>query len=50
MLNLIGDDVAQWENWAADQQTAVHLYGKEEVRAGRKMGHITRLAPMTGAT
>jgi len=50
MLNLIGDEVAQWGNWAADQQTAVHLYGKEEVRAGRKMGHITRLTPMTGAT
>jgi phosphoribosylaminoimidazole carboxylase (NCAIR synthetase) len=23
----------------------VHLYGKSEVRAGRKMGHVTRLAP-----
>jgi phosphoribosylaminoimidazole carboxylase (NCAIR synthetase) len=23
----------------------VHLYGKAEARAGRKMGHVTRLSP-----
>lgn len=24
---------------------AVHLYGKSEARAGRKMGHVTRISP-----
>jgi 5-(carboxyamino)imidazole ribonucleotide synthase len=23
----------------------VHLYGKEDIRLGRKMGHLTALAP-----
>ncbi|MEM7711813.1 MAG: 5-(carboxyamino)imidazole ribonucleotide synthase, partial [Pseudomonadota bacterium] len=26
-----------------DPTARVHLYGKAEVRAGRKMGHVTRL-------
>ena len=31
---------------AGDRATrAVHLYGKAEARPGRKMGHVTRLAP-----
>jgi 5-(carboxyamino)imidazole ribonucleotide synthase len=45
MINLIGDDVAAWEKVAADPATRVHLYGKREARAGRKMGHVTRLQP-----
>ncbi len=42
MTNLIGDDVL-----AAPDLTgaAVHLYGKREVRPGRKMGHVTRISP-----
>jgi phosphoribosylaminoimidazole carboxylase (NCAIR synthetase) len=24
----------------------LHLYGKVQTRAGRKMGHVTRLAPI----
>jgi 5-(carboxyamino)imidazole ribonucleotide synthase len=24
---------------------SVHIYGKKEARAGRKMGHITRVRP-----
>ncbi len=47
MTNLIGEDVESWGKWAAEPLTAVHLYGKPEVRAGRKMGHVTRLTPMT---
>jgi 5-(carboxyamino)imidazole ribonucleotide synthase len=27
--------------------SAVHLYGKAEARPGRKMGHVTRVKPMT---
>ncbi|MDE2464511.1 MAG: hypothetical protein KGO02_12455, partial [Alphaproteobacteria bacterium] len=26
---------------------ALHLYGKREIRPGRKMGHVTYLSPRT---
>jgi 5-(carboxyamino)imidazole ribonucleotide synthase len=45
MTNLIGVEVGKWREFAAEPDTAVHLYGKADVRAGRKMGHITRLYP-----
>ena len=48
MVNLLGD---LWEkgepNWAAalaHPDVKLHLYGKMEARAGRKMGHLTALA------
>ena len=47
MTNLIGDDVEKWETLAADQDLSLHLYGKNEARPGRKMGHVTRLIPRT---
>ena len=43
MSNLIGDDAARWEALATDPAARVHWYGKREARAGRKMGHVTRL-------
>jgi 5-(carboxyamino)imidazole ribonucleotide synthase len=43
MLNLIGSEVADWARLAGEPGTSLHLYGKREARAGRKMGHITRL-------
>lgn len=43
MLNLIGDDVARVPEYAREQHTAIHLYGKTEARPGRKMGHINRI-------
>ena len=43
MINLIGEDVAQWRAWASDPTAHVHLYGKRDARPGRKMGHVTRL-------
>lgn len=43
MKNLIGDEVHQWYDYLQEPNTKVHIYGKKEVRAGRKMGHITRL-------
>ena len=43
MENLIGDDVEKVPGYAADGRTAVHLYGKTDVRAGRKMGHVNRI-------
>lgn len=43
MTNLIGDDVLGVT--AAD--AGVHLYGKADVKPGRKMGHINRISPRT---
>ena len=43
MKNLIGDDVETWRDEIADPRARLHLYGKTETRAGRKMGHVTRL-------
>lgn len=47
MENLIGEDAANWLERAAEPGLALHLYGKSEIRAGRKMGHVTRLSPRT---
>ncbi|GJL97803.1 MAG: N5-carboxyaminoimidazole ribonucleotide synthase [Hyphobacterium sp.] len=46
MTNLIGGDVTNWQGLASDAATCLHLYGKTEARAGRKMGHINRLFPL----
>ena len=47
MTNLIGDDVLK-APLTGDSGTFVHVYGKREVRPGRKMGHLIRLSPKTG--
>ena len=44
MTNLIGADAGDWARLAADPSARLHLYGKREARAGRKMGHVNRLA------
>jgi 5-(carboxyamino)imidazole ribonucleotide synthase len=41
MINLIGNDALEWERYAADPDANLHLYGKGEIRPGRKMGHVT---------
>jgi 5-(carboxyamino)imidazole ribonucleotide synthase len=43
MHNLIGDQANDWAAILADPANHLHLYGKAEARAGRKMGHVTRL-------
>lgn len=43
MLNLVGENTARWQALAAEPATKIHLYGKSEIRPGRKMGHATRL-------
>lgn len=49
MANLLGDIWQNGEpNWAAalaHENVKLHLYGKTEPRPGRKMGHLTSLAP-----
>ncbi len=43
MNNLIGDEVLCAHELLANANTHIHLYGKTEVKEGRKMGHYTRL-------
>lgn len=45
MINLLGDDVADWRCYASEPGACLHLYGKGAPRPGRKMGHVTRLRP-----
>lgn len=55
MLNILGDiwfapgaELAREPNWAqvlALPGACLHLYGKEQARRGRKMGHVTFIAP-----
>jgi 5-(carboxyamino)imidazole ribonucleotide synthase len=47
MENIIGAEADAWE--ALSRTGALHLYGKAESRPGRKMGHMTRLKPLTKA-
>jgi 5-(carboxyamino)imidazole ribonucleotide synthase len=47
MQNLIGADVEAWRAIAAEDGTVLHLYGKRDQRDGRKMGHVTRLKPLS---
>lgn len=45
MVNLLGqlwaDGEPQWQNVLGNSAAHLHLYGKSEPRAGRKMGHLT---------
>lgn len=43
MDNLIGEQANDWAAILADETAHLHLYGKNEARPGRKMGHVTRL-------
>jgi len=45
MRNLIGEEVLTWRSVLAEQGAHLHLYGKADVRPGRKMGHVTRIHP-----
>lgn len=49
MENLLGEEVARWPELLAEPGARVHLYGKREIRPGRKMGHVTRLRPLGAA-
>ncbi|HTO41080.1 MAG TPA: 5-(carboxyamino)imidazole ribonucleotide synthase [Rhizomicrobium sp.] len=48
MENLLGEEAADWLALCA-RGGALHLYGKDKIRAGRKMGHITWLTPKRDA-
>ena len=44
MENLIGRDLGRLPELLTATATQIHLYGKAEVRPGRKMGHVNRIA------
>jgi 5-(carboxyamino)imidazole ribonucleotide synthase len=46
MENVLGAEAANWLSYA-NMPGALHLYGKSEMRRGRKMGHVTTLSPLT---
>lgn len=45
MENLIGDEARDPERFLAEAGASLHLYGKAEIRPGRKMGHVNRIRP-----
>jgi len=52
MANLLGDvwdkGEPRWASALKDPSVKLHLYGKAEARAGRKMGHLTAVAESAG--
>jgi len=48
MENILGEEARDWQALVA-RGGALHLYGKSDIRPGRKMGHITWLKPKAAA-
>jgi 5-(carboxyamino)imidazole ribonucleotide synthase len=49
MQNLLGPIGERWLHVLEDDPEAnLHLYGKKDAYPGRKMGHVTRLTPLSG--
>ncbi len=47
MTNLLGEDVLRWESiLEGDPNLSLYLYGKTDIRSGRKLGHVTRISPL----
>ena len=44
MENLIGADMERLPELTRQPRTQIHLYGKTEVKPGRKMGHVNRIS------
>ena len=40
---VIGDEVLDWQDHTSIPNAKLHLYGKKDIRPGRKMGHVTFL-------
>jgi 5-(carboxyamino)imidazole ribonucleotide synthase len=49
MENLIGDQVERWPELMAAPEARLHLYGKREIRPGRKLGHVTWIGRTFGS-
>ena len=41
MQNILGSEINNIQNYLSNKNYSVHLYGKERVKPGRKMGHVT---------
>jgi len=53
MINILGDvwgnSQPNWDRLLAESKVKLHLYGKQEARVGRKMGHFNVLAADTAS-
>jgi 5-(carboxyamino)imidazole ribonucleotide synthase len=46
MTNLIGEDALGWRGLLEkDPSASLYLYGKNGIRQGRKLGHVTQISP-----
>jgi len=46
MTNLIGEEALGWRViLEKDPGASLYLYGKSDIRAGRKLGHVTQISP-----
>lgn len=45
MTNLLGADILDWPTLCTEPRARLYVYGKDEPRPGRKMGHINRIKP-----
>jgi 5-(carboxyamino)imidazole ribonucleotide synthase len=43
MINLIGKDINSWPEFIKDENSKLYVYGKSQIKTGRKMGHVTKL-------
>ena len=43
MKNLIGSDVKLVKDYINEPNYKIHLYGKKDIRQGRKMGHLNQI-------
>ena len=43
MTNLLGEDVLDLEKFLTNEKSAIHLYGKQDIKPGRKMGHVNKV-------
>jgi len=43
MKNLIGEDINNTQIYQSNSNAKIHIYGKKEVKTGRKMGHVNIL-------
>jgi len=43
MTNLLGPDILKWPDLVMEPNARLYVYGKDEPRPGRKMGHINRI-------
>jgi len=43
MTNLIGDEVSRAHDLLDEPDVSLYLYGKADIRPGRKMGHFNRI-------